>query len=283
MKTIKKHLFRTLALFCGLAMLPSCMKDDPKNNETIYYGYQQIPNINEFMPESLLQAFGNHIHFGDEPPKIEGCYVADNIFITDVIKAPGSPWLNTPTPIPTPQYFEFYEQHMGIAKLNFKFPKGNPGTYEYFVECSYTDTTYAIVTANPEFFVEDTIAPIYFKDGLYQKENFNTVYIIGKDPYFTVFYYEVRDIKSKAQPINAVIISGKMDKEISVVNDTVNHVTDTIETPVIKDFKWAVETMKYYKEGTSVAQIIALGFLPSKGDAMILKNEGIVHTGEFHE
>lgn len=280
---MKKHLFRTLVFICGLALFSSCMKDDPKNNETVYYAYQQIPNINEFMPQTLLNAFSNYLYYGDEPPKIEGSFVVDNIWITDAILSPGSPWMAPITSIPTPQYFEFYEQHKGIAKLNFKYPKGTPSDYTYFVERSDPDSTYAVVTADPEFFINDTIAPSYFKNGNYKKEDFNTVYIMGNDPYFTVYYYEIRDIKSKAQPLNAVIFSGRMDKEITVVNDTVNQVTDTVVKPVIKDLKWCIETMKYYKEGTSISQIISLGFLPSKGDAMILKNEGVVHTGEFHE
>ncbi|MBO7617736.1 MAG: hypothetical protein J6T22_11070 [Bacteroidales bacterium] len=280
---MKKHLFRTLVFICGLALFSSCMKDDPKNNETVYYAYQQIPNINEFMPQTLLNAFSNYLYYGDEPPKIEGSFVVDNIWITDAILSPGSPWMAPITSIPTPQYFEFYEQHKGIAKLNFKYPKGTPSDYTYFVERSDPDSTYAVVTADPEFFINDTIAPSYFKNDNYKKEDFNTVYIMGNDPYFTVYYYEIRDIKSKAQPLNAVIFSGRMDKEITVVNDTVNQVTDTVVKPVIKDLKWCIETMKYYKEGTSISQIISLGFLPSKGDAMILKNEGVVHTGEFHE
>lgn len=280
---MKKHLFRTLVFICGLALFSSCMKDDPKNNETVYYAYQQIPNINEFMPQTLLNAFSNYLYYGDEPPKIEGSFVVDNIWIIDAILSPGSPWMAPITSIPTPQYFEFYEQHKGIAKLNFKYPKGTPSDYTYFVERSDPDSTYAVVTADPEFFINDTIAPSYFKNDNYKKEDFNTVYIMGNDPYFTVYYYEIRDIKSKAQPLNAVIFSGRMDKEITVVNDTVNQVTDTVVKPVIKDLKWCIETMKYYKEGTSISQIISLGFLPSKGDAMILKNEGVVHTGEFHE
>ena len=54
-----------------MTLLTSCLKDDPKNNDTVYYGYQQIPNINEFMPQRLLQAFGDqYLYYGDEPPKI---------------------------------------------------------------------------------------------------------------------------------------------------------------------------------------------------------------------
>lgn len=280
---MKKHLFRTLVFLCGLSLFTSCMKDDPKNNKTIYYGYQQIPNINEFMPQTLLLSFKDHIYFGDEPPKIEGSFAADSIYITDVIPSPGSPWLNTPTALGASQFFEFYEQHRGIAKLKFRYPKGSPGDYTYFVERSDPDTTYAIVTANPDFFINDSLAPSYFKNGNYQGENFNTVYIMGHDDFFTVYYYEIRDIKSKGQPLNAVIISGRMGKEINIVNDTINHVIDTIEKPVIKNLRWGIETMKYYKEGTSLNQIISLGFLPSKGDAMLLRNITDVHMGEYHE
>lgn len=280
---MKKQLFRTLLFLCCLAMFSSCLKDDPKNNPTVYYGYQYIPNINEFMPQTLLQLFSDYLHYGDEPPKIEGSYIADAIWITDTVLAPGSHWMAPVTSIPTPQYFHFYDQHKGIAKLDFKYPKGNPGEYTYFLERSDPDTTYAIVTSDPSYFIEDTIAPSYFQDGKYEKENFNTVYIMGKDPYFTVYYYEIRDIKSKVQPLNAVIISGRIDKEITVVTDTVNHTTDTIETPIIRDMKWCIETMKYFKESTSLNQILYYGYLPSKGDAMLLKNEGIVHSGEYHE
>lgn len=281
---MKKQLFRTLLFLCSLALFSSCLKDDPKNNATVYYGYQHIPNINQFMPQSLLLAMGSeNLYYGDEPPKIEGAYVADSIWITDVILAPGSHYKTTPTALPAKQYFKFIEQHKGIAKLEFKYPKGTPGEYAYFLERSDCDTTYDVVTHNPEHFINDTIAPSYFQNGFYEKENFNTVYIMGQDPYFTVYFYEIRDISSKAQPLNAVILSGKLEKEYTVVTDTVNHTTDTVVKPVIKNFRWGIETMKYYKEGTSLDQILYYGYLPSKGDVVLLRNMTDVHTGEFPE
>lgn len=80
-----------------------------------------------------------------------------------------------------------------------------------------------------------------------------------------------------------MIFSGKIDKEMVVQTDTVNNTSDTTYMRVTRDLRWGIETMKYYQEGTSISQIISLGFLPSKGDAMMLKNEGVVHTGEFPE
>ena len=242
-------------------LLGSCLKNDPKNNPTVYYAYQQIPNINEFMPQRLLFALGNeYLHYGDEPPKIEGVFVADNVWVS----------------------IEFFDQHKGIAKMRFKSPKGQPGQYDYFMEQSSTQMTDSVMTrSNIDAFVNDTISPIYFKDDKLESRDFKTVYIMGEDPYFTVYYYEVRDVKSKSEPLNAVIFTGKMDKEIQVVTDTVNHTSDTIVRPVIKDLRWGIQTMKYYNETSSISQIIRLGFLPTPGDLMVLRNLTDAHSGEL--
>ena len=280
---MKKHLFRIILFFCSALLLGSCLKNDPKNNPTIYYAYQQIPNINEFMPQRLLFALGNeHLHFGDEPPKIEGVFAATDVWVTTVDTVASSTWMQpSNNSIPNTQYFEFYEQHKGIAKMRFRSPKGQVGQYDYFLEQSSTQMTDSIMLHNTDVFVNDTISPIYFKEGKLQPEDFRTVYIMGDDPYFTVFYYEVRDIKSKGEPLNAVIFTGKMDKEIQVVHDTVNHTSDTIVKPVIKDLRWGIQTMKYYQESASINQIIRLGFLPTPGDLMVLRNMSDVHSGEL--
>ena len=282
---MKKHLYRTVLFLCGTLLLGSCLKNDPEHNPTVYYAYQEIPNINEFMPQRLLYAFGNeHLHFGDEPPKIEGCYVADDVWVTYVEKVPSSPWLQPANnAIPNPQYFKFYEQHKGIAKMKFQSPKGHVGQYDYFLEQSSTDDTHSFMSANTSWFVDDTISPIYFKEGKLESRDFNTVYIMGQDPYFTVFFYEIRDIKSKGSPLNAVIFSGKIDEEITVVSDTVSHTTDTIVKPVIKDLRWGIQTMKYGQESSSINQIINLGFLPTPGDLMMLRNDGDTHSSELPE
>lgn len=280
---MKKHLLRNFLFFCSVLLLGSCLKNDHESNPTVYYAYQHIPNINEFMPQRLLYALGNeHLHFGDEPPKIEGIFVADDVWVTSVDTVPSSTWMQpSNNSIPNPQYFEFYDQHKGIAKMRFLSPKGHVGQYDYFLEQSSTEMTDDIMRHKTDVFVNDTISPIYFKEGKLQSEDFRTVYIMGEDPYFTVFYYEVRDIKSKAEPLNAVIFTGKMDKETRVVSDTTNHTFDTIVKPVIKDLRWGIQTMKYYQENASITQIIRLGFLPTPGDLLVLRNNGDTHYGEF--
>ena len=277
---MKKHLIKIILVLCGTVFLASCLKNDPENNPTVYYAYQYIPNINEFMPQRLLYAFGNeNLHYGDEPPRIEGIFKADDIRISLVDTTGNSTWMQTNTIIPTPQYFEFYEQHKGIAKMRFRYPKGTPGEYNYFLEKSSTQSTDSIMRFRTSGFVEDTISPSYFKDGkLRPSDDFKWVFVMGNDPYFTVYYYEIRDISSKGEPLNAVIFTGKMDKETITVYDTVNNTSETIVKPVIKNLQWGIQTMKYYKESASLNQIIHLGFLPTPGDLVVLSCDSDTHS-----
>jgi hypothetical protein len=261
------------------------LKDDPKNNSTVYYGFQKIPNINEFMPQRLLQVMDSlhYLHYGNEPPKMEGSYKASDLRLIVVKKGPYSHWMMAPTPQLGNQFVKLFEQHIGIAKMQFWNEKGTPNIPQtHFVETSSTDSTFYYVTANPEHFTNDSLAPYYFQNYDFNKEDFNTVYIMGDSPYFTIFYYEIRHIfTTNFQPLNAVIISGKMDSETVIVNDTVNHKTDTIVQPVIKDYVMGIETMKYYKEGTSLNMILQAGGLATPGDVMIIRNDGVAVHGEI--
>ena len=280
-----KHLLRALLFTCGLLFLSSCLKDDPANNATVYYGYQKIPNINEFMPQRLLQVMDSlhSLHYGNEPPKLEGSYKASDLRLIVVKKGPNSHWMMAPTPQLGNQFLKLYEQHFGIAKMQFWNEKGIPNIPQtHYVETSSTDSTFYYVTANPEHFIHDTLAPMYFENNEFNKEDFNTVYIIGTSPYFTIFYYEVRHIfTTNFQPLNAVIISGKVDTETVITQDTVNHTTDTILQPVIKEYVMGIETMKYYKEGTSLNMILQAGGLATPGDVMIIRNDGVAVHGEI--
>ena len=272
---MKKHLIRTFVFLSGIALFSSCMKNDPENNSTVYYGYQQIPNINEYMPQRLLKAMNDQhlLHFGDEPPKIEGCYLADSIYRFAVIKVPSSPWMVSASLMPgLKNYYKITDQHKGTAKMNFLEPHGSPGDYDYYNVNSENDSTYYYISRDESRFINDSIAPAYFKSSQYSVEDFRHVYIIGDAPYFTAYYYEIRDIKAHFLPLNAVIISGRVDKEITVLTDTVSHTTDTIEVPVIKDLAWGVETMMYYKDSQMLNLLIQSGKQPTPGDLTISKN-----------
>ena len=282
---MKKHLFSTLILVCGLSFLSSCMKDNPEVNSTVFYGHQHIPNINEFMPQELLYVMDSLdcLHYGEEPPKIEGSYTATNLSLILLKKSPNSHWMMTPTSQLGNQFVKFYEQHFGISQMQFWNEKGIPNIPQsHYVETSSTDSTIYYVHNNPEHFINDSIAPNYFKAKDFDQDDFNTVYIIGRDSYFTIFYYEVRHIyTTNFQPLNAVIISGKIDSEAVITTDTIHNTTDTIMQPIIKDYVMGIETMKYYKEGTSLSLILQAGGLASPGDVMIIRNDGDVVHGEI--
>ena len=284
-KTMKKHLIRALVLFFGLTMLSSCLKDNPKENATVFYGHQQIPNINEFMPQSLLEALGNqNLYFGDEPPKLEGCYIADSIVATRIIRIPGSHWIQTEGPIQGIKQLKFSEQHFGIAKLRYDFFNYSPQLNGIIqIEASDTDTTYLLMEDYVGQFVADSLSPSYFHNE-FSNDVFNTVYIMGRDPYFTIFYYEIR-LPSQFRPLYANIISGKVDKEAIIETDTVSGLTDTIVRPVIKDLKWGIETMKYFEGGHILDLILNQEHQtpPKPGDILILKNAKDIHIGEYQE
>ena len=282
---MKKHLIRALVLFFGLTMLSSCLKDNPKENATVFYGHQQIPNINEFMPQSLLEALGNqNLYFGDEPPKLEGCYIADSIVATRIIRIPGSHWIQTEGPIQGIKQLKFNEQHFGIAKLRYDFFNYSPQLNGIIqIEASDTDTTYLLMKDYVDQFVADSLSPSYFHNE-FSNDVFNTVYIMGRDPYFTIFYYEIR-LPSQFRPLYANIISGKVDKEAIIETDTVSGLTDTIVRPVIKDLKWGIETMKYFEGGHILDLILNQEHQtpPKPGDILILKNAKDIHIGEYQE
>lgn len=285
---MKKHFLTTVLVISGLVMLSSCLKNDPESNKTVYYGYQQIPNINEYMPQRLLEAFGDeHLYYGDEPPKIAGKFLANGYEFEKNVKI-DTLWEPRTGILPAMDYFIIAEQHKGIATYDFKRPYfADPQmSYLLFVEKSSIDSTCEFIDQNDRFtkFIEDTIAPSYFKSGYASKNDFRNIYIMGDDPYFTAYYYEIRNISSKTEPLNAVIMSGRVAKEITIQTDTVNHVTDTIESVVIKDFRIGFETMLYYnKETILYPSLIANGSLPLPGNVWILKSLGDLQHGEFNQ
>lgn len=284
---MKKHIIRTVLFLSGLALLTSCLKDDPKNNKTIYYGYQQIPNINDYMPKTLLQSMGqNHLYYGDEPPKIEGSYTTDNTIVTHVQLIPESHWVMNEGAISGYRYFKFFEQHMGIAELNYLYYNKDASTVFTEIERSRNDSTYIITKEHFSEFVSDSLTPIYFKDEQVKPEVFKNVYIIGRDPYFTIYYYDVI-YTNIFQPLKANIISGRIAKETVIVTDTVSGTTDTISRPVIKDFKWGIEIMKYFKGGSILDMIlnppVGQQTLGKPGDVIIIENPTDVHQGDYQE
>lgn len=215
----------------------SCLKEEPET--TIFYGHQQIPNINTFMPLRLLEAFGDeNLNFGDTPPSIEGNFLSKQreLFAFDTV--PDSQW---EPPIPTPAsdiFFSFSEQHIGIARMAFTYTTDA-------VHHASSEDTFETMKRGLADFVRDTIAPSYFKQGTnYSASDFGHVYIMGEAPRFTAYYYEIHDTNEK--PLYAVILSGRMATKQEIVTDTLGQAIDTVTQSVIVDCKYGFEAMRYY-------------------------------------
>ena len=277
-----------LVFSLGLLLLASCLKDDPENHTTIFSGHQSIPNVNTYMPESLLKTFGyEHLHYGNTPPRIvdsiSASYFTDSMYIVTNV---GHSLLQNPT-----HYFEFLEQNYGInpciAGLAFYHPKND------FVESSQTDSTYSFLNKdkNYEEFTKDPIAPFFKDASTYDADVFRHAYIMGNGPYFTTYYYEILDMEEKYKPLNAAILSGELcidtlwtltDTIItidSIIYDSTvvygtTYVYDTIPRQYIKNVRWGLETMMYFCPEDKKAMLENdqnLGNQPKKGDIFIME------------
>lgn len=267
-RTLQKNM-----LFLGLLALASCLKDDPANNTSGFVGQQQIPNINNYIPQELLEQFGaTNLFFGTNPPILIDF---DNMgFFTESMQGvnPQQSFENQAF------YFKFSNQHLGVAEMTFT--KDSVGTVERWS----TTKAYEILKDELKTFSEDSLAPAFFKNGFNDAEVFRHAYIMGRDPYFTAFYYEVlkemqpNHPQVNLKPMNAVVMSGKLcldtlfvkDTVISQTGDTI-YKTDTTIIHNIKDFTWGVERMKYFCKEEEIETALENGETLRPGTIHIMK------------
>ena len=258
-----KTSFSAFILIVVLGLFSACKKDnnhDPIEPDTPVVT-EQIPPIDEYMPERLLQLFDslNVLHRGDTPPTITGDFMTELMYISLIDKVPGSLYNILPGPMTGNYYYEMREQENDRLSLSFKKPIGAPESPSYFLEKSDTDSTYIRIRDNTALFTDDPIAPSYFRSSKFKAEDFKHAYIIGNGDYFTLYFYEIRDISSGYLPLNAILISGKMS-------------TDTEGNPIIEDFWCGIENMKYYTESANLNLFIQYGYLPTPGDIFIMQS-----------
>ena len=305
----------TLILCAGLLFLASCLKDDPESSPiTTIYGHQNTPNINFYMPQELLEAFGGeNLHYGQSPafgmypPRLLDTVIADSntMFRISVVTTPDSHWAMQNATFPSviadqEFYFEFINQYLGLSGMNYYKPL--PG---YYTEKSSTETTFEAISKDNDKlmkeFVNDTLAPFaprFFKDTTaYTSDVFRHVYIMGYDSVFTAYYYEILDMKEGYKPLNAVILSGEVIEdrpaytesiitEIPVTADSVTY--DTVVNhyaatkAAIANVRWGIETMKYLNPSDALAQQLENGELPYPGDIIIMKCDTL-RPGKYHK
>ena len=271
-----KASFSAFILIVVLGLFSACKKDnngtqDPIEPDTPVVT-EQIPPIDEYMPERLLQLFDslNVLHRGDTPPTINGSFMTELMNISIIDKVPESNYMGSPTTLPFPHYYEFYEQSDAYYHLKHIKPTGTPGEPGFFIEQLDTDSTYSRIKDNTALFANDPIAPPYFKSSNFTAEDFKHAYIIGNGDYFTLYFYEIRDISSGYLPLNAILISGKMSK-------------NTDGNPTIENFWCGIEAMKYYTESTALNLLIQYGHLPTPGDIIVMQSPNTLIQGSYNQ
>lgn len=266
----KRTIITAFILILLVGFQCSCKKDNPPSTPDTPVSTFEIPTIDEYIPERLLHLLDslNVLHRGDQPPMINGNFVAESLYYCIVDKVPESPYNFQPILTISDHYFEFKEQNDELFGVTFKSPHGTPGEIGFSLEQSDTDSTYFIVKDSVALFTNTPIAPPYFKSSKFTPEVFRHAYIIGSGDYFTLYFYEIRDITNHSLPLNAVVITGKIS-------------TNVEGKTIIKDFWWGMETMKYYNESPSTNMIIQFGYLPTPGDIVISKSPEALVEGYY--
>lgn len=252
------------------------------SDSTIIYITQEIPDINKFMPDILLRHMNqmDALHYGTEPPKIDGEFMADYMFVKKTIFMPESNYQNIVegSPIGSSYGLTFYDQIWSVMKCDYSRLM-QPAPNMYFYECSTDDSTYQILHSNFDKFKEYDMTPDYFKDGNFNTDEFKNTYIIGSKPYFTMFFYQVLRNELPVslpftpkdfRPVIANIISGKYNESADGLDN-------------ITDFYWGRQCIGYIKTGDVLNQAIEEGLQPYYGDAWICNNQGHPLTHPVNE
>lgn len=244
------------------------------SDSTIIYITQEIPDINKFMPDTLMKYMNakGALHYGTEPPKIDGLFMADSMFVLKTKLMPGSTYHNIVEGIPIGSSYglEFTEQVWSVLNCNYSRLM-QPAANIYYYECSDDDSTYHILHSNFDKFKEYSTTPQYFRSDSFNTDEFRHTYIIGTRPYFTMFFYQVlRNEMPVAlpftpkdfRPIIANIISGKYNKNENGLE-------------YITEFFWGRQCIGYIKTGDVLNTAIAQGLQPFYGDTWICNNSGM--------
>lgn len=106
---------RSLLLLLTLALLAfsSCLKEGD-NSSILLNDPQEIPLITEYLPEDLLQMFGEgNVNFGDQPPVVDLEFVSNHEYVATSLEPPFAPPVGTITPIK--HYHKISQNYLQVA------------------------------------------------------------------------------------------------------------------------------------------------------------------------
>lgn len=109
-----KHsiLTRLFGLVLVVLLLPSCLKEGDKT--ILVNDPQDIPFITEYLPEDLLNLFGEeYVHFGDQPPLVDMEFKSLHEYVATNLQPPFAPQAGQLSPIT--HYHKINQQYLQKA------------------------------------------------------------------------------------------------------------------------------------------------------------------------
>lgn len=147
-KTHTLVFFALAALFLG-----SCQKENGVTGtgpSTPYanYNLQSVPNIGEW-PEDLVKEMAAHLHFGDNPPRIDTCFHTPRVYLHKHIN--NGVYYKPPQEFPYSYAYKFHNQHGSVFDMvRFKVPITVTDQYSIFAETTTRDSVF--IMGNGDYF-----------------------------------------------------------------------------------------------------------------------------------
>lgn len=110
---MKKAFLRVCVMVVSLVFLPSCLKEG--DTTILVNDPQDIPFITDYMPEDLLNLFGEeNVHFGDQPPRVDMEFKSMHQYVATNLQPPYAPQPGQLTPVI--HYHKLNQQYLQIAE-----------------------------------------------------------------------------------------------------------------------------------------------------------------------
>ena len=109
----RSHIKHLVLIALALLALPSCLKEGDKT--ILVNDPQDIPFITEYLPEDLLDLFGEeNVFFGDQPPIVDMEFKSMHQYVATNLQPPYAPQPGQLSPIV--HYHKINQQYLQIAE-----------------------------------------------------------------------------------------------------------------------------------------------------------------------
>ena len=112
---IRNLIYKIVLVFNALVIflaLPSCLKEGDKT--ILVNDPQDIPFITDYLPQDLLELFGEeNVFFGDQPPVVDMEFKSMHQYVATNLQPPYAPPVGTTSPIT--HYHKINQQYLQIA------------------------------------------------------------------------------------------------------------------------------------------------------------------------